>query len=136
MEATIEQPNTKTFIWSMFGSDFVQQFERFNMLALVKGVHVTKLLSDLVEDHVKTQDFPGTLVDEKHLLEELQKANISVSRVTLRNYRINGKLVVDDGSENGLPISFTDGRNICYHLEKCLEFFRNRKLKNGTSPTL
>lgn len=131
MEATIEQPNTKTFIWSMFGTDFIEKFERFNKLALVKGVHVTSLLSNLVEDHIKTQDVPGTLVDEKQLLDELQKANLSISRVTLRNYRVHEKLVM-----NGNPIYFTDGRNICYHLENCLEFFKNRKSKPVTGNSL
>lgn len=122
MEATIEQQSTKTFIWSMFDSDFIARFERFNKLALVEGVHVTKLLSDLVLGHIKVADIPGTLVDEKELLDALQKENISVSRVTLRNYRTREKLVKD-----GKPIYFTDGRNVCYHLEDCLEFFRNRK---------
>lgn len=120
MEATIEQQNTKTFIWSMLDSDFIEKFERFNKLALVKGVHVTKLLSNLVLDHVDTEDIPGTLVDEKQLLDELQKANLSISRVTLR--KIRAKMMVD-----GKPVYFTDGRNVCYHLEGCLEFFRNRK---------
>ena len=122
MEATIQQQNTKTFIWSMFGADFIAQFERFNKLALVEGVHVTNLLSDLVKNHVETKDIPGTLVDEKQLLDELDKRQLSVSRVTLRNYRINEKLVKD-----GKPIFFTDGRNICYHLEDCLDFFIIRK---------
>lgn len=122
MEATITQQTTKTFIWSMFDSDFIERFERFNKLALVKGVHVTQLLSNLVLDHVQTEDIPGTLVDEKQLLEALEKENLSVSRVTLRSYRTREKLVKD-----GKPIYFTDGRNICYHLEDCLEFFRNKK---------
>lgn len=122
METTIVQQNTKTFIWSMFDSDFIERFERFNKLALVKGVHVTQLLSNLVLGHIKESDIPGTLVDEKELLDALQKENISVSRVTLRNYRTRGKLVKDEK-----PIYFTDGRNVCYHLEDCLEFFRNRK---------
>jgi hypothetical protein len=130
MEGTIEQQNTKTFIWGMVGADFIEKFERFNKLALVKGKHVTNLLSELVLDHVENQDIEGTLVDEKQLLDELQKADLSVSRVTLRNYRINDKLV-----RNGKPIYFTDGRNICYHLEHCLEFFRNKKYGNG-SPSL
>ena len=127
MENVMELPQTKTFIWSMFGSDFIQKFERFNKLALVDGVHVTKLLSSLIEEHIQDKDIPGTLVDEKELLENLQKQNLSVSRVTLRNYRINDKLV-----KNGKPIWFTDGRNICYHLEDCQEFFylKRRKLKN------
>ena len=120
MEATITQQDTKTFIWSMMDSNFIEKFERFNKLALVKGVHVTKLLSNLVLDHVETEDIPGTLVDEKQLLDELQKANLSISRVTLRKMR-------DRMMVNGKPIYFTDGRNICYHLEDCLEFFRNRK---------
>ena len=124
MEATMQTQEQKTFIWSMFGADFIEKFERFNKLALVKGVHVTRLLSSLVEDHINSEDIQGTLVDEKQLLDELQKANLSISRVTLRNYRINERLVLD-----GSPIYFTDGRNICYHLEKCLEFFRQRKSK-------
>jgi hypothetical protein len=127
MENTIEQQSTKTFIWYMLGSDFIEKFERFNKLALVKGIHVTKLLSDLVLDHIEEEDIPGTLVDENHLLDELQKANLSVSRVTLRTYRIQDKLVKD-----GKPIYFTDGRNICYHLENCLEFFQNKK-RNSVS---
>jgi hypothetical protein len=127
METTIEQQDTKTFIWYMMGSDFIEKFERFNKLALVKGVHVTKLLSNLVLDHVEVADIPGTLVDENRLLEELQKENLSVSRVTLRNYRTREKLIKD-----GKPIYFTDGRNVCYHLEDCLEFFRNRK-RNSVS---
>lgn len=129
METTIEQQNTKTFIWSMFGSDFIEKFERFNKLALVKGVHVTRLLSNLVENHIEEEDVPGTLVDEKQLLDELQKANLSISRVTLRNYR-------DQMNQDGRHIFFTDGRNICYHLEGCLDFFRNRKSKIGRPLTL
>lgn len=127
METTIEQQNTKTFIWYMMDSEFIEKFERFNKLALVQGVHVTKLLSNLVLGHVEVEDIPGTLVDENQLLNELQKEDISVSRVTLRNYRTRNKLM-----KNGKPIYFTDGRNICYHLEDCLEFFRNKK-KNSLS---
>lgn len=128
MNQIMEQPQTKTFIWSMFGSDFIQTFERFNKLALVDGIHVTQLLSSLIEEHVQEKNIPGTLVDEKELLETLQKLDLSVSRVTLRNYRINSKLVKD-----GKPIWFTDGRNICYHLENCLEFFILRRRKSTKS---
>lgn len=120
MEMT--QPTTKTFIWSMLGSDFIEKFERFNKLALVRGKHVTKLFSEMVEDYVQHNDVEGTLVDEVQLLNHLKEAELSVSRVTLRNYRIHNKLVL-----NGKPIYYTDGRNICYHLEHCIEFFHNKK---------
>lgn len=126
----MELPQTKTFIWSMFGSEFIQKFERFNKLALVDGVHVTELLSSLIEEHIQEKDIPGTLVDEKELLENLQKSDLSVSRVTLRNYRINDKLIKD-----GKPIWFTDGRNVCYHLEDCLEFFYLKRRKPQKSST-
>lgn len=130
MENVMELPQTKTFIWSMFGSEFIQKFERFNKLALVDGVHVTELLSSLIEEHIQEKDIPGTLVDEKELLENLQKSDLSVSRVTLRNYRINDKLIKD-----GKPIWFTDGRNVCYHLEDCLEFFYLKRRKPQKSST-
>ncbi len=120
MESTIDDRETKTFIWSMFGSDIIQKFERFNKLSIVKGKHVTNSLSSLIEEHLKEHDIPGTLVDEKHLLDELEKQDLSVSRVTLRNYR--SRLLKD-----GKPIWFTDGRNVCYHLEDCLDFFRALK---------
>lgn len=125
MESTIDDRQTKTFIWSMFGSDIIQKFERFNKLSIVRGKHVTNSLSSLIEEHLKAHDIPGTLVDEKHLLEELEKRDLSVSRVTLRNYR-------DRLLKDGKPIWFTDGRNVCYHLEDCLEFFR--ELKGRKSP--
>jgi hypothetical protein len=119
------QQQTKTFIWSMFGNDFIQKFERFGKLALVDGKHITSLLSSLIEEHIEKKDIPGTLVDEKELLENLQIHQLSVSRVTLRNYRIRGKM-----TKNGKPIWFTDGRNICYHLEDCLEFFKLKGRKS------
>ena len=116
------QQTTKTFIWSMFGADFIETFERFNKLALVRGVHVSNLLTDLVQHYVALRDIKGTLVSEIELLKELQKRDISVSRVTLRNYRLSRKLVW-----NNHPVFFTDGRNVCYHLEHCIEFFEDRK---------
>jgi hypothetical protein len=128
METTIAHQNTKTFIWSMLDPKFIDRFERFNKLAMVKGIHVTTLLSNLVLEHIEEEDIPGTLVDEKQLLDELQNEQLSVSRVTLRNYRIHNKLVKD-----GKPIYFTDGRNVCYHLEFCLEFFRAKKKRNSLS---
>lgn len=124
------QQQSKTFIWSMFGNDFIQKFERFGKLALVDGKHITTLLSSLIEEHIQNKDISGTLVDEKELLENLDRLDLSVSRVTLRNYRLRGRLQKD-----GKPIWFTDGRNICYHLENCLEFFtlKGRKSKKSVS---
>jgi hypothetical protein len=128
MESTMGQ-QTKTFIWSMYGDDFIKVFDRFMKLSLVDGKHVTVMLSSLIEDHVKRTDIQGTLVDEKQLLDELQKNSLSISRVTLRNYR---ERMVKDGK----PIWFTDGRNICYHLEDCLEFFRQLKGRKNENSSL
>lgn len=128
MDQVMEQPQTKTFIWSMFGTDFIQKFERFGKLSLVEGKHITTVLASLIEDHIRTNNIPGTLVDEKELLEKLQEMNLSVSRVTLRSYRINDKLIKDNK-----PIWFTDGRNICYHLENCIEFFQLKRRKSTKS---
>lgn len=131
MENISTLPETKTFIWSMFGTELIQKFERFNKLALVDGIHVTKLLSSLIEEHIQNNDIQGTLVDERQLLENLQAVNLSISRVTLRNYRIQGKLEKD-----GKPFWFTDGRNICYHWEHCFEFFNLRRRKTQKSGSL
>jgi hypothetical protein len=129
MEMSNQQQETKTFIWSMYGADFIEKFERFNKLAMVRGKHVTNLLSDLILEHIETKDISGTLVNENQLLDELQKANLAVSRITLRNHRVKNKLVL-----NGKPIYYTDGRNICYHLEHCLEFFRIKKSRVKIHP--
>lgn len=125
METTMER-QTKTFIWSMFGNDLIEIFERFGKLSLVEGKHITTTLSSLIKDHVEKNDIPGTLVDEKELLDELERHGLSVSRVTLRNYR--SRLLKD-----GKPIWFTDGRNICYHLEDCVHFFRELKGRKSSS---
>lgn len=117
---TVDGTKTRTFIWSMFGPDLIARFERFSKLALVDGKHVTSALSSLIEEHLENHDIPGTLVDEKELLDALQREGTPVSRVTLRNYR--NRLQKD-----GKPIWYTDGRNICYHLEDCLDFFRTLK---------
>ena len=116
-------PASKTFIWGMFGEDPIKTFERFSKLSLVKGKHVTILLSELVQEYIQKNDIPATLVDERQLVEKLLENGISIHRITLKNYRTKKKLVDSDNN----PLWFTDGRNVCYHLEGCLEFFKKRK---------
>lgn len=117
------------FIWPMPNKAAVQEFEKFISLSVVRGIHHTVVLAELVKRY--NADFMAsrpelrgvTLVDEKFLLTRLKRDRTPVSRVLLSQYRSNGKLTPRDGK----PLYWTSGRRVVYSLEGCKAFFRDRK---------
>lgn len=107
----------------------VQEFEKFISLSVVRGVHHTVVLTELVKRH--NEEFLAlrpelrgvTLVDEKSLLSKLRAVRTPVSRVALSQYRRWDKL----SPREGRPLYWTNGRRVVYNLEGCKAFFRDRK---------
>lgn len=117
------------FIWPMPDRAAVREFDRFISLSVVRGVHHTTVLTELVKKYnadflASRPELQGvTLVDEKFLLDRLKRRRTPVSRVLLSQYRAKNKLTPRDGK----PLYWTSGRRVVYNLEGCKAFFRDRK---------
>lgn len=118
----------KNFFWPITDSQTREQLELFIKLSIVRGVHHSLVLGELVANYnqqfIKKNRFLSgvDLADEKRLIRQLKLARTPVSRVLLGRYREDRRL---DGP--GVPLFWTDGKRLVYNLGACKEFFRQRQ---------
>lgn len=117
----------RNFFWPITDRCTRDQLELFVRLSIVRGVHHSVVLSQLVRDYNKrflecNRFLAGVrLADEKELMSHLRKAGTPVSRVLLMKYRESDRL-----RSTTVPLFWTDGKRLVYNLRGCREFFRQR----------
>lgn len=122
------QKQTRNFFWPITDRSVQDQLDLFIKLSIVRGVHHSTVLGELVRDYNTRflADNPAiarlSLIDEKGLVADLKRKGKTISRITLVKHRAS-----KDFAAGQVPLFWTDGKRIVYNLDGCREFFGLKK---------
>lgn len=127
----------RNFFWPITDAATQKQLELFIRLSIVRGVHHSLVLEELVRGYNERflEENPlvaaVTLIDEKGLIKSMRRAGTPVSRIALVRYRASPTFgcAKPDHAERAVPLFWTDGRRVVYNLEGCGDFFKQRQSK-------
>lgn len=98
-------------------------FTRAQKYAVTQGQDLTGLITDLLNTFLSVAHPKCTLVTESEFIDLLEIEGITVSRPSLKRYRLSGVLEDEEGRW-----WFTNNRgSIVYNYEKMLQFLAYRK---------
>lgn len=112
-----------------FSNDEFEIFDfDFRILCALKKQNISERFAELMQEDMKKNKhlFSETWVTQNQLIDELEKANLTVTRQTLRTHRRNGLLPLDHFIESKLSEADQAAKNqkTWYKLEKCLKFYQ------------